>query len=140
MKDVFKRLNWALLLSHKIYGGPPPYNCRKAWYNLLVISLKLHDRISDTFEAKLDALLQAMSGPNGNNNVAIVNSLQDLVNVVTSQNGNQIPKTDADVVIAAAQELIRPLRRPAVEQASQLLNSKREEEYRQSIVKAIFER
>ncbi len=112
MKDVFKQLNWALLLSHKIYGGPPPDSCRKAWYSLLTISLKLHDRISDVLEAKMDASLQAMCDPNGNNNAAIVNSLQNLINIATSQSGNQIPKADADAVIAAAQELIRPLRIP----------------------------
>ena len=119
MKDVFKQLNWALLLSHKIYGGPPPGSCRKAWCSLLTISLKLHDRISDVLEAKMDASLQAMCDPNGNNNMAIVDSLQNLINVVTSQSGNQIPKADADVVIAAAQELIRPLRRPVAEEVSQ---------------------
>jgi len=124
MNDVFKRLNWALLLSHKIYGGPPPYSCRRAWYNLLATGLNLHDSISDIFEARLDESLRAMCGPNGDNNVAIINSLQNMINVVTSENGNRIPKADAEVVIDAAQELIRPLRKPAAGQAVQFLNSK----------------
>jgi len=122
MNDVFKRLNWALLLSHKIYGGPPPYSCRRAWYDLLTIGLNLHDSISDVFEARLDESLQAMCGPNGNNNMAIINSLQNMINVITSESGNRIPRADADVVMAAAQELIRPLRKPAAEQAVQLFN------------------
>lgn len=140
MKDVFEKLNWAFLLSYKIYGGPPPTSCRKAWCNLFTINLKLHDRISDILDAKLDAVLKAMRNSNGNNDLATINSLQDFINAVMARSGNQIPQADADIVIAAAQELIRPLRMPAAEQATQLLNSKREEEYRQSIIKAIFER
>lgn len=112
MKDVFRRLNWAILLSHKIYGGPPPNSCRKAWCNLLAVGNKMRDGISDVIEAKLDASLQAMSDPNGNNNMIIVDKLQDLVNVVSSQHGNQIPKADADAVVTAVQELIQPLRSP----------------------------
>jgi hypothetical protein len=112
MKDVFKRLNWALLLSHKVYGGPPPDSCRKAWCSLMAIGHKLRDSISDALETKLDASLQAMSDPNGNNNMIIINTLQDVVNVVTSQHGSQIPKADADAVATAIQELIRPLHEP----------------------------
>lgn len=112
MIDVFKRLNWAILLSHKIYGGPPPSSCLKAWFNLLAIGHRLRDSISDVIESKLDSLLQVMSDPNGNNHVVIVNTLQDLANVVTSQQSNQIPKADADAVVTAVQELIRPLRSP----------------------------
>jgi hypothetical protein len=114
MKDVFKRLNWALLLSHKIYGGPPPNSCRKAWCSLLAIGHKLRDSISDVVEDKLDASLQAMSDPNGNNHVVIINTLQDLVNVVTSQQDNQIPKADADAMVTAVQEIIQPLRSPII--------------------------
>ena len=120
MSDVFKRLNLALLLSHKIYGGPAPYRYRRAWYDLLTIGLNLHDSVSDVFEASLDESLQAMCGSNGNN-MAIIESLQNIINVVSSECGNRITRTDADVVIAAAQELIRPLRKPA-EQAVQSFN------------------
>ena len=140
MKDVFERLNWAFLLSHKVYGGPPPTSCRKAWCNLFTINLKLHDRISDILDAKLDAVLKAMRNSDGNNDLVTINSLQDFINAVMVRSGNQIPQADADLIIAAAQELIRPLRMPVAEQATQLLNSKREEEYRQNIIKAIFER
>lgn len=122
MRDVFKRLNWALLLSHRIYGGPPPYSCRRAWYDLLTTGLNLHDSISDVFEASLDESLKAMCGPDGNNNMAIINSLRNIINIVTSESGNRITKADADVVIAAAQELIRPLRMPAAEQAARLFS------------------
>ena len=111
MKDVFKQLNWAILLSHKVYGGPPPNSCRKAWCSLLAIDNKMRDSISDVFEAKLDASLRAMSDPSGNNHV-VINTLQDLVNVVTSQQDNQIPKADADAMVTAVQELIQPLRSP----------------------------
>lgn len=122
MSDVFKRLNLALLLSHKIYGGPPPYRCRRAWYDLMTIGLNLHDSVSDVFEASLDESLQAMCGSNGNNNTAIIDSLQNMINIVTSERGSRIPKADADVVIAATQELIRPLRKPAAEQVAQSFN------------------
>jgi hypothetical protein len=100
--------------------------------------MKLHDRISNIFEAKLDATLQAMCDPNGYNNVVIINSLQNMINVVTSESGNQIPKADAEVMIAAAQELVRPLRRPVAEQASQFLNSKLKEKHHQSSAEAIL--
>ncbi len=119
MKDVLEKLNWAFLLSHKVYGGPPPTSCRKAWCSLFTINLKLHDRISDILEDKLDAVLKAMHDSNGNNDLATVNSLQDFINAVMVRSGNQILQADADIVIAAAQELIRPLRRPAAEQVAQ---------------------
>ena len=115
MKDVFKRLNWAFLLSHKVCGGPPPTSCRKAWCNLLNINLKLHDRISDILEAKLDAVLKAMHDSNGNNDLATFNSLQDFVNAVMVRSGNQILQADADAAINAVQEIIMSLRRPTAE-------------------------
>lgn len=122
MKDVFEKLNWAFLLSHKVYGGPPPRSCRKAWCRLLAINHKLHDRISIVLETKLDAVLKAMRDCNGDHESATVNSLQDYINTVMVRRGNQIPQADADVVIAAAQELIRPLRKTAAESAVHLFN------------------
>lgn len=122
MSDVFKRLNWALLLSHKIYGGPPPDSCRRAWYKLFTISMKLNDRISYIYETKLDESLQAMYDHYENDDTAIVNSLQNMIEIVTSESGSQITKADADVVVAAAQELIRTLCKPAAEQAVQSFN------------------
>jgi len=122
VNDVYKQLNWAFLLSHKIYGGPPPASCQKAWCNLLTINLKLHDRISDILEAKLDSVLKAMRNFNGNNYLAIINSIQDFVNAVMNWSGSKIPKSDVEVVITAAQELIRPLRKSVAEQKAQLLN------------------
>jgi hypothetical protein len=85
------------------------------------MGLNLHDSVSDVFEAILDESLQAMCGSNGNNNMAIIDSLQNMINFVTSESGNRIPKADADIVITATQELIRPLHKPA-EQAEQSFN------------------
>jgi hypothetical protein len=122
MKDVLEKLNWAFLLSHKVYGGPPPTSCRKAWCSLFTINLKLDDRISNILEAKLDAVLKAMHDSNRNSDLATVDSLQDFINAVMIRSGNQIPQADVDVVIEAAQELIRLLRKPAAEQVAQSLN------------------
>lgn len=117
MNDVFKKLNWAFLLSHKIYGGPPPASCRKAWCSLFSISFKLHDGISNILETKLDSVLKAMRDSNSNNDLTFFKSLQDLVDIVTVWSGTRIPKADTDVVIAAARELIQPLRKPEAKQA-----------------------
>lgn len=117
MNDVFKQLNWAFLLSHKIYGGPPPASCRRAWCSLLSISFKLHNGISNILEKKLDSVLKAMRDSNGNNDLSILKPLQDFIDAVMAWSDNQIPKDDANIMIAAAQELIRPLRKPETKQA-----------------------
>jgi hypothetical protein len=111
VKDIFEQLNWALLLSHKIYCGPPPDNYRRAWWSLLTTSLKQRYRISDVVEAKLDGALRAMRDPNRNDNLVTINSLQDVAKAVATQSNHQIPQADADTMITAVQEIIRPFLR-----------------------------
>jgi hypothetical protein len=117
MNDVFKQLNWAFLLSHKIYGGPPPAGCRRAWCSLLSISFKQHNEISNILQNKMDSVLIAMRDSNGNNDLTTFNSLQDFIKAVMVWSGNQIPEDDANIMIAAAQDLIQPLRKPEAKQA-----------------------
>jgi len=117
MNDVFKQLNWAFLLSHKIYGGPPPASCQKAWCSLLSICFILHIGISNILEEKLDSALKAMSDSNSNNDLTIFKSLQDFINALMVWNSNQIQEDEANTMIAAAQELIQPLRKPEAKQA-----------------------
>lgn len=112
MENVLQRLNMALLLSHKVHCGPPPNSYRKAWWNLLTTSVKLRDRLSEVVDVKLSAVLLSMHDLSGNGNLVTINSLQDLAEAVATQSNNQISRADAETMIAAAQEIIRPLRGP----------------------------
>jgi len=68
----------------------------------MVIDLDLPKGISNSLLAKLDAAQKA------NDSVAI-NLLQSFIKAVEAQRGNKISEADADVLIAAAQEIIDPL-------------------------------
>ncbi len=77
-----------------------------------VIGLNLQHGITTSLDAKLNAVLQALLDLNQNNNAATCNALGAFVNAVQAQSGHQIPQTDADALIAAAQEIIALLNCP----------------------------
>jgi hypothetical protein len=71
-----------------------------------IIELNLQNGISNSLDAKLDAALQAIDDLNENNDIAAINTLQAFINAVKAQRGNKISSADADILIAAAQEII----------------------------------
>jgi hypothetical protein len=71
-----------------------------------VIALNLQRGISNSLDAKLQAALAALEDVNVHNDGAAINSLNAFINAVLAHRGNQIPTTDADNLIAAAQQLI----------------------------------
>lgn len=77
-----------------------------------VMNLNLHEGISNSLDAKLDAVLQALDDANENNDVAAINALEAFINSVEAQRGNKITDADADYLIAAAQEIINLLTGP----------------------------
>ncbi len=71
-----------------------------------VTVLNLQKGIDNSLDSKLDAALQALDDVNEHNDVAALNSLQAFINAVEAQRGNKISEADADVLIAAAQQII----------------------------------
>ena len=74
-----------------------------------IAALNLQHGIDNSLDAKLDAALNALDDINENNDVAAINSLQAFINTVEAQRGKQISDTDADALIADAQNIIELL-------------------------------
>ena len=71
-----------------------------------VYELNLQNGIENSLDAKLDSALNALDDANENNDVAAINSLGAFINAVEAQSGSKIPVEDADILIAAAQDII----------------------------------
>jgi ELWxxDGT repeat protein len=71
--------------------------------------LNLHQGIENSLDAKLDAVKRALDSLNENDDAAAIAALEAFINEVQAQRGNKIPEADADVLIAAAQEIIQVL-------------------------------
>ncbi|MHC4440292.1 MAG: hypothetical protein ACYS3S_23330 [Planctomycetota bacterium] len=75
-----------------------------------VKALNLQQGISNSLDAKLDAVKKALDDVNENNDAAGINALETFINAVEAQRGNKILDEDADALIEAAQEIIDLLR------------------------------
>jgi hypothetical protein len=75
-----------------------------------VKALNLQQGISNSLDAKLDAVKKALDDVNDNNDAAAINALETFINAVEAQRGNKILDEDADALIEAAQEIIDLLR------------------------------
>ena len=62
----------------------------------LVFELNLQQGISNSLDAKLDSVVNALDDANQNNDVAAVNSLNAFINAVQAQSGNHIPSDEAN--------------------------------------------
>ena len=71
-----------------------------------ITSLNLQNGIENSLDAKLEAALQALEDVQAGNNKSAINVLSAFIQQVEAQRGNQIPVTDADLLIAEAQEII----------------------------------
>ena len=71
-----------------------------------VIDLNLQTGITNSLDAKLEAVIQALEDMNQNNDAAALGALLAFISAVEAQRGNQIPEADADALIADAQTII----------------------------------
>ncbi len=76
---------------------------------VMVLGLNLQSGISNSFDSKLSAALQALDDVNQNNDVAAINALQAFINAVEAQRGIWIPTADGNALIAIAQNIIDQL-------------------------------
>ena len=72
---------------------------------LTVVAMNLQNGIENSLDSKLDAALGALDDANANNDGAATNTLQAFINAVEAQRGNKLTETQADQLIAAAQEI-----------------------------------
>ena len=68
--------------------------------------------ISNSLDAKLGAVVNALDDVNANNDVAAINALEAFINAVVAQSGNHITVAQADALIASAQAIIDLLTAP----------------------------
>jgi hypothetical protein len=71
-----------------------------------VEDLNLQIGISNSMEAKLDAVLKALTDVNQNNDAAAIGALGAFINAVNAQRGKKLTEEDADDLIAQAQHII----------------------------------
>lgn len=71
-----------------------------------VVALNLQQGITNSLDAKLDAVFEALDDVNESNDLAAINALQAFINAVEAQRGIHIPEADADALIAKAQQAI----------------------------------
>jgi hypothetical protein len=74
-----------------------------------VMSLNLRQGISNSLDAKLGAVVQALDDIKQQNDVAAINVLGAFINAVEAQRGVSISAADADSLTAAAQQIIASL-------------------------------
>ncbi len=74
-----------------------------------ILGLELQKGIENSLLAKLDTALEKLEDDNENNDTAAIKSLEAFINAAGAQRGKKIPETDADALIAAAQQIIELL-------------------------------
>jgi hypothetical protein len=74
-----------------------------------VIALNLNGGMSNSLDAKLSSVLNALEDANLSNDVAALNGLQAFINAVEAQRGKKVSETDADQLIELARQIIGQL-------------------------------
>jgi PKD repeat protein len=72
----------------------------------IVETFNLQQGIENSLDVKLDAAIGALDDINQNNDSAAINTLTAFINAVEAQRGNNITIEQADILIAAAQQII----------------------------------
>jgi len=72
---------------------------------LTVIAMNLQNGIANSLDSKLDAAINALIDANFNNGGAACNSLAAFISAVEAQRGKKITNTQADQLIASAQQI-----------------------------------
>jgi len=68
--------------------------------------LNLKAGISNSFDAKINSAMQALSDVNEHNDLAAAHSMQALINAVQAQRGKKLTEEQADALIVAALDII----------------------------------
>jgi len=71
-----------------------------------VADLNLHQGISNSLSVKFATALKIITDDNPKNDVAGINTLNAFINEVEAQRGKKILEADADILIAAAQQIM----------------------------------
>ncbi len=71
-----------------------------------VVALNLQMGISNSLDAKLGAVVNALDDVNANNDGAAINALEAFINAIMAQSGDKISEADAAALIAAAEQII----------------------------------
>jgi len=71
-----------------------------------IVALNLRAGISNALDAKVEAVMNALGDANENNDVAAINAMNALINAVEAQRGKTLTDDQADMLIAAALEVI----------------------------------
>lgn len=74
-----------------------------------VDAMNLQKGIANSLQAKLNTAIHLLEDANENNDITAINSLQAFINAVEAQYGKKIQGADADILIAAAQEILKLL-------------------------------
>jgi hypothetical protein len=74
-----------------------------------VATLNLQSGVSNAFDAKLDAVLAALEDSRQNNDVAAIGAIGAFIQSVEAQRGRQLTDTEADELIALAEQIIAAL-------------------------------
>ena len=71
-----------------------------------VMALNLQNGISNSLDAKLDSVLNALDDVNENDDVAAINALEAFINTVEAQSGGFLTEAEADALIELALQII----------------------------------
>jgi hypothetical protein len=74
-----------------------------------VISLNVQGGVSNAFDAKLDAVMNAIDDTNEQNNVAAQNAMYAFMNAVEAQRGKKLTDTQATQLVNVAEAIIAAL-------------------------------
>jgi hypothetical protein len=74
-----------------------------------VISLNVQGGVSNAFDAKLDAVMNAIDDTNEQNNVAAQNAMYAFMNAVEAQRGKKLTDTQATQFVNVAEAIIAAL-------------------------------
>ncbi len=74
-----------------------------------VVSLNFQQGIENEFDAKLDAVIQALDDVNQNNDVTAFNMLNAFIQNVEAQRGSRLTNAQADQLVEAALAIIELL-------------------------------
>ena len=74
-----------------------------------VIEMNLNAGISNSLDAKINVVMDALDDVNANNDIAAINALDSFINAVEAQRGNKLTDAEADKLVATAQLIITTL-------------------------------
>ena len=72
----------------------------------VVIGMNLQAGIENSFDAKLDTVMDALDGMNSNNDIAARNAMYAFISAAEAQRGKELADAQADELVALAQQII----------------------------------